>query len=212
MGMCTRWTICTRLPFQSSPTSSSRWNLFSEKKNIEGKFLNHLLSPQASPWPEAEDVAPYVNDDPIFLNLYRCSFIWDKSDNIVCFVGSSISATSTQEFRLATLAILTPFSLVHNCHAGWAHHRAAVWELLQLLQTLQLHLVRRHPGQPWAAQPVAVGDHWRVHLPVPGKEFKFNRCHTYLFDPFHLRRSVSSAASLPRRRKTKLRPWKGTLR
>merc|ERR1712012_811555 len=26
---------------------------------------------KASPWPEAEDVAPYVNDDPIFLNLYR---------------------------------------------------------------------------------------------------------------------------------------------
>ena len=24
-----------------------------------------------SPWPEAEEVAPYVNDDPIFLNLYR---------------------------------------------------------------------------------------------------------------------------------------------
>ena len=46
--------------------------------------LNHLLSPQASPWPEAEDVAPYVNDDPIFLNLYRCSFIWDKSGNILC--------------------------------------------------------------------------------------------------------------------------------
>lgn len=26
---------------------------------------------KASPWPEAEDVASYVNDDPIFLNLYR---------------------------------------------------------------------------------------------------------------------------------------------
>jgi len=26
---------------------------------------------KASPWPEAEDVSPYVNDDPIFLNLYR---------------------------------------------------------------------------------------------------------------------------------------------
>ena len=32
-------------------------------------WQNHF---QASPWPEAEDVAPYVNDDPIFLNLYRC--------------------------------------------------------------------------------------------------------------------------------------------
>jgi len=26
---------------------------------------------KTSPWPEAEDVSPYVNDDPIFLNLYR---------------------------------------------------------------------------------------------------------------------------------------------
>merc|ERR1711915_428254 len=26
---------------------------------------------KTSPWPEAEDVAPYVNDDPIFLNLYK---------------------------------------------------------------------------------------------------------------------------------------------
>ena len=26
---------------------------------------------KSSPWPEAEEVAPYVNDDPIFLNLYR---------------------------------------------------------------------------------------------------------------------------------------------
>ena len=31
-----------------------------------------VLFYKASPWPEAEDVAPYVNDDPIFLNLYRC--------------------------------------------------------------------------------------------------------------------------------------------
>ena len=41
--------------------------------NCESNYLltwqNRL---QASPWPEAEDVAPYVNDDPIFLNLYRC--------------------------------------------------------------------------------------------------------------------------------------------
>ena len=26
---------------------------------------------KTSPWPEAEDIAPYVADDPIFLNLYR---------------------------------------------------------------------------------------------------------------------------------------------
>ena len=26
---------------------------------------------KTSPWPEADEVAPYVNDDPIFLNLYR---------------------------------------------------------------------------------------------------------------------------------------------
>ena len=26
---------------------------------------------KTSPWPEAEDIAPYVSDDPIFLNLYR---------------------------------------------------------------------------------------------------------------------------------------------
>ena len=26
---------------------------------------------KSSPWPEADDIAPYVNDDPIFLNLYR---------------------------------------------------------------------------------------------------------------------------------------------
>ena len=163
-----------------------------------------ILSPQASPWPEAEDVAPYVNDDPIFLNLYRCSFIWDKSDNIVCFVGSSISATSTQEFRLAALAIFTPFSLVHNCHAGWAYHRAAVRELLQLLQALQLYLVGRHPRQPRAAQPVALGDHRRVHLPVPGANWN-TMCHSLIIqnDPFHYRRSASSAASLRRKPRTK---------
>ena len=101
---------------------------------------------------------------------------------------------------------------LHAFSSGRPNHWAAVWELLQLLQALQLHLVRRHPRQPWAAQPVALGDHWRVHLPIPGKELKFNWRHTYLLEPFHLRHSVSSAASLPRRRKTKLRPWKGTLR
>ena len=42
------------------------WNC--ESNNLLTR-QNHL---QASPWPEAEDVAPYVNDDPIFLNLYRC--------------------------------------------------------------------------------------------------------------------------------------------
>merc|ERR1712241_1059898 len=26
---------------------------------------------KSSPWPEADDIAPYVNDNPIFLNLYR---------------------------------------------------------------------------------------------------------------------------------------------
>ena len=26
---------------------------------------------KSSPWPDAEDIAPHVEDDPIFLNLYR---------------------------------------------------------------------------------------------------------------------------------------------
>ena len=40
---------------------------------------------KASPWPEAEDVAPYVNDDPIFLNLYRCNvnFLTDVFDILI---------------------------------------------------------------------------------------------------------------------------------
>ena len=77
---CMRWTTCTRPPSPSWPTSTSRWGPQSRKVdgiqdvwNCESNYLltwqNHL---QASPWPEAEDVAPYVNDDPIFLNLYRC--------------------------------------------------------------------------------------------------------------------------------------------
>ena len=90
-GMFTRLTICTRLPFQSWPTSSSRWDqirtlqesvaidifdllLVERHKGKLFSFHQNYLR-KASPWPEAEDVAPYVNDDPIFLNLYRCHFI-----------------------------------------------------------------------------------------------------------------------------------------
>ena len=65
--MFTKWTICMRLPFQSSLISSSRWEYLKQ-------LFHQYYFFKASPWPEAEDVAPYVNDDPIFLNLYRCHF------------------------------------------------------------------------------------------------------------------------------------------
>ena len=39
----------------------------------------------------------------------------------------------------------------HACFSGWTHYWTAIWELLQLLQALQLHPLCRGPCQPWAA-------------------------------------------------------------
>ena len=38
-------------------------------ENVFPKLTDQYF--KTSPWPEAEEVAPYVNDDHIFLNLYR---------------------------------------------------------------------------------------------------------------------------------------------
>ena len=38
-------------------------------ENVFPKLTEQFF--KTSPWPEAEEIAPYVNEDPIFLNLYR---------------------------------------------------------------------------------------------------------------------------------------------